>query len=183
MSGQDGKRAAAIEMADPLVRVTDRVTLGTKSESLQQLAVLVTGARVLPLHRVPYDNWCFDRDSCLDAISAVLGAETTLIVRSSARIEGAKGAALSGAYRSVLGVDSREALSVAIDAVFASYEPPRAGDEVLIQPQLTGAKASGVATSIDPNSGAPYRVISWAAGPDTTLVTAGKSDAVRTWYC
>ena len=32
---------------------------------------------------------------------------------------------------------------------------------------------SGVVFSHDPNNGAPYRIINWSEGDDTTLVTSG----------
>src|SRR5690606_38405222 len=53
-------------------------------------------------------------------------------------------------------------------------------DEILIQPMLDGVLRSGVAFTADAVSGAPYRVIEWTEGADTTAVTSGKN--TRTYY-
>src|SRR5205085_2897069 len=71
---------------------------------------------------------------------------------------------------------------VAIGHVLDSYERRSAENQVLVQPQLKGAIASGVASSYNPTTGGPYRVVSWSEGTDTTTVTAGDAP-IRTWYC
>jgi len=74
---------------------------------------------------------------------------------------------------------SPEKAADAIEAVIQSYGAPHDDDEVLVQPVLTNVVRSGVAFSHDPNTCAPYRVVSWAEGGDTAVVTTGSGG--RTW--
>ena len=46
-------------------------------------------------------------------------------------------------------------------------------DEVLIQPMIENVIMSGVVFSHDPNTCSPYRVINYANGSDTAVVTSG----------
>ena len=156
--------------------IADPASFATKARALRTLAPLITGARVLPLHLLTVDGWRRDRRGCLAALAAVF-ADQPLIVRSSARSEDQAGASLAGKFLSVQGVTGDAALAEAIDRVIASYGDTAAGDEeVLIQPMLAGVTLSGVAFSADMNAGAPYRVITFARGGDTTRVTGGGGD-------
>src|SRR5712671_6784576 len=147
-----------------------------KAQTLDNLAPLVRKATFLPRERLFLADWRSGREGVLDRIMRAFPNET-LVVRSSASCEDGLHASGAGKYRSVLDVprSDRRALSVAIDAVVASYaidgRAPDAADEVLVQPQLQNLRASGVLLTRDPRSGAPYFVISEDR-------TSGRSDVV-----
>ena len=67
-----------------------------------------------------------------------------------------------------------------IDEVIKSYGDWHEDNQVLIQPMLANVVSSGVAFSHDPNTCAPYRVINWSEGNDTSIVTGG-SDGGYLW--
>lgn len=100
------------------------------------------------------------------------------IVRSSSNFEDNSDFSNAGLFLSVLDV-SEEDLEQAIERVIGSYEVVQNSDEVLIQPMLTDVSRSGVVFSHDPSTSAPYRIINWIEGEDTTLVTGGR--AGRIW--
>ena len=100
-----------------------------------------------------------------------------MIVRSSCKQEDNSLFSNAGAFVSVLDI-SFENLASAIDEVFLSYGVVDTEDEVLVQPMLRSVVRSGVAFSHDPNTGSPYRIINWAEGSDTTLVTGGRGGRI-----
>ncbi|MDX2223614.1 MAG: PEP/pyruvate-binding domain-containing protein [Rhodospirillaceae bacterium] len=164
-----------------------RPVLSTKAQTLAALRALsdhgrLTAAQVLPLAWFTVGAWARDRATLAADIVARFG-DGPLAVRSSAVDEDRAGASQAGKYATKLGVTGRAALDSAIDAVIASYGPGASPDnEVLIQPMLRGVRLSGVAMSRDPATGATYRVIDYAEGGDTTVVTAGQGQ-VRTFVC
>src|SRR5690606_3353477 len=120
-------------------------------------------------------------ESVLDTILANSWANGALIVRSSGVSEDSVLESLAGYYDSILNVSGREDLATAINQVIASFGDQASElDEILIQPMLDGVLRSGVAFTADAVSGAPYRVIEWTDGTDTTAVTSGKN--TRTYY-
>src|SRR5690606_29796449 len=105
-----------------------------------------------------------------------------LIVRSSSSHEDSNTSSMAGAFESVLGAKSLEDARDAIVQVINSYESPVDDDMVFIQPLLENTKASGVAFTYDPNNGAPYFVVDFIEGDDTTATTAGSSNEGKTCY-
>ncbi|MEU5540941.1 PEP-utilizing enzyme [Streptomyces sioyaensis] len=158
------------------------VCLGTKAESLARLAPLVTTARVLPLHYFALHEWRMSRERLLDEVLRQEWAAGALIVRSSAMTEDTATGSQAGRFRSLTGRRGRAELAAAVDEVFASYDQQRPDDQVLVQPELTGSRASGVACSCDPSSGAPYAVVNWTEDDRTDAVTGGRSAALRISY-
>lgn len=161
----------------------ERITLGTKAHSLDLLTGHVRRAEILPLDRVDHTEWQLDRDGVLRRLLAQEWAAGALIVRSSAQGEDSAAASQAGRYLTVPGVRGALELGTAVDKVFASYGAfGQPGDEVLVQPELTDVRESGVACTYEPTSGAPYTVISWSEQADTAIVTGGRAGDVRTWY-
>lgn len=150
--------------------------LSTKAATLAAIAHRVRGAVVLPLQIVTAAAWRTQRQDSLAAICQAF-PETPLIARSSAHGEDRAGASMAGKYVSVGHIEGEQPLAAAIDAVIASYgDAVGPDDEILVQPMLQGVTLAGVAFSADPNSGAPYRVINFSRGSDTTQVTGGHGD-------
>lgn len=160
------------------------VPLAGKARTLEALAPHLRHGRVLPLLRFGVARWRRDPAGILARLTGLSWGGDPLIVRSSAADEDGTARSCAGRYRSVLDVRG-DAVAAAVAAVIASYAA--AGDdtaddchEVLVQPMLRGVRLSGVAFSHDPNTGAPYAVINYEAGSDTTAVTGGHGAALRT---
>lgn len=155
------------------------LNFSTKAGTLQALQPRVKSARVAPLVVFSVAEWRAGPVKVLARIGHELPA-TPMIVRSSCRREDQVSASHAGEYLSLLDV-SAGALHDAVDAVIASYGEAGDTDEVLVQPMLQGVVLAGVAFSHDPNTCAPYRVINWSEGADTTSITGGMGG--RTWQC
>lgn len=156
-------------------------TLSTKARTLASLTGKLRAASVLPLSAFSVGEWCVASAKIL----ATLGAESwgggKLIIRSSALAEDGATQSLAGEFVSIANVQGQLALEQAVGQVIASYgEGVKDGDEVLVQPMLTGVLRSGVAFTADPATAAPYRVIEWTEGSDTAAITGGRSG--RTYF-
>lgn len=162
----------------------------TKADMLFSLAPRLRCGRILPLRTVQADAWRQDRATTLAGLltDPVIHTAMThpdrkaLIVRSSAEGEDSAHGSMAGQFLSLAGIRDADALSDAIDRVFASYGALPGRHQVLIQPMLTAVRSSGVLFGCDPASGAPYRVISITAGDDTAAVTGGHGTGLITHY-
>jgi phosphohistidine swiveling domain-containing protein len=144
----------------------------TKARTLAALVGELNSARLLPLEFFTVADWRSHPAQIIERLSKALGP-APWVVRSSSLTEDAATASLAGHFTSVLGV-SMETFSDAVEQVVASYsERPNTLDEVLVQPLLSDVRMSGVAFSRDPATGAPYQVINYSLGADTTAVTGG----------
>lgn len=148
----------------------------TKAQALEALAPRLMSARVPAMVRFGVGEWLDGKQKCLKRIERDL-APGPWIIRSSSSIEDGSQNSYAGAFLSLLDV-VQENLEESIERVIASYSEPHPGDEVLVQPMLTNAIRSGVVFSHDPHTSAPYRVINWFEGGDTTAVTGGKGGRV-----
>jgi phosphohistidine swiveling domain-containing protein len=150
--------------------------LGSKAATLARLQHRLERSRILPLAYFTRQQWQTERGEVLERLTRELPQQRALIVRSSATDEDGFQRANAGRYHSELDVGPAVAtLGPAIDRVFASYDGHDESDEVLVQPQLDGVKASGVIFTRTLETGAPWRVIHYSHGSDTTEITAGAS--------
>jgi glutamine kinase len=159
-----------------------RIEFGSKGETLERVASILTSARVLPQFRFTAAAWRSERDRLLQEASHIdwLTGSASLIVRSAAAGEDVGGHSLAGHYRSVLSVPMSE-LAQAIDHVVDSFGGiPSSDDQVFVQPMLQAALV-GVAFTRDPNTGSPYLVINYERGGDTSAITAGKTNTSETY--
>jgi hypothetical protein len=147
------------------------LTFSTKAGTLVSLQGVLKSARIASLRTFTVANWQADRSVCLSGIAGSLGAGPWIVRSSCGREDGAT-SSNAGAFLSIPNVDAA-GLASAVDQVIAAYSEAHATDEVLIQPMLTQVVRSGVAFSHDPNTCAPYRVVNWLEGDDTTAVTGG----------
>lgn len=135
----------------------------------------LTCAAIAPLVWFTVGEWRDTPSTIVNRLSRL--PHTRWVVRSSCQREDTATISNAGAFLSILNVDPDQ-YSEAISQVIASYGDANDQDEVLIQPMLTNVQRSGVAFSHDPNTGAPYRIINWSEGEDTTLVTGGRGGRV-----
>jgi hypothetical protein len=147
------------------------LSFSTKAGTLACLQGQVTSARIAPLASFMVAEWRRNRTACLTHACRVLG-DGPLIVRSSCKKEDNADTSNAGEFLSLLNIDEAN-LEEAIEKVIASYGEPQPDDEVLVQPMLQRVVRSGVAFSHDPNTCAPYRVVNWLEGDDSTVVTGG----------
>ncbi|OGT01759.1 MAG: phosphoenolpyruvate synthase [Gallionellales bacterium RIFCSPLOWO2_02_58_13] len=153
------------------------LAFSTKAGTLALLHGKLQSARTAPLLRFTVGEWRQDRESCLTRVQPSLG-DVPWIVRSSCQLEDGASKSNAGAFLTLPDV-SAASLENAVERVIASYGEAVDADEVLIQPMLQNVVRSGVAFSHDPNTRAPYRVVNWSEGSDTTGVTGGHGG--RTW--
>lgn len=149
-----------------------KVLTGTKAETLEFLAPRVRHARILPQVWFTAEAW---RDSAADIVGGIVRQwpDLPLAVRSSASDEDRAGSSQAGRYTSVLGARGAEEIVAAVSTVLASYGTPCAADQILVQPLLENVELAGVAFSVDPATCAPYRVVNFTVGNDTTRITSG----------
>lgn len=143
----------------------------TKTGTLTALQGVLKMARIAPLRAFSVADWQADRQACLANVFECLGT-ASLIVRSSCGLEDGAKSSNAGAFLSIPNVNAN-GLETAVEQVIGAYGEACPTDEVLIQPMLTQVIRSGVAFSHDPNTCAPYRVVNWFEGSDTTAVTGG----------
>lgn len=143
----------------------------TKAGTLTELQGLLKTARIAPMRVFTVAQWRANRLECLYGIADGLGDEPW-IVRSSCGREDGVVFSNAGVFLSIPNV-GKDGLESAVEQVIASYGEEMPNDEVLIQPMLTNVVRSGVAFSHDPNTCAPYRVVNWSEGSDTTAITSG----------
>ena len=147
------------------------------------MAARIQSAQVLPLVHFTVGEWQAGAAAVIGKLLGNSGLGGPLIVRSSALHEDANGSSLAGHYRSIANVIGETALRSAIDDVIASYaDDPSPDNRVLVQPMLQDVRACGVAFSRDPNTGADYIVINYEQGGDTTAVTGGRGQSLKTHY-
>src|SRR5258708_5997981 len=137
------------------------IPFGTKAETLERLAPLLTTAGVLPQYRFCYSEWARARSAVLADLQDGGWLGRPVIVGSSARREDGAGASLAGRFVSVPDVRGEEAVASAVERVFSSYREPGDGDQVFIQPLIQCPTLAGVAFGIEPNTEGPYVVVNY----------------------
>jgi hypothetical protein len=153
-------------------------TLSTKGRTLASLAGRLASAQIQSLECFAVADWQSDSAAILHKLFTRFGEAVPLVVRSSALNEDSATASMAGYFTSVLNVQGTEALQAAIVEVIESYGAELSPkDEVLVQPMLADVRLSGVAFSHDPATGSPYRVVNYALGADTAVVTGGSGQA------
>ena len=128
-------------------------------------------------------EWRLHKEKVLQALREAHWLETPLIVRSSAKNEDTQEESMAGKFTSVLNVNGREEIEVAINRVIASYGDFDGDNQVLLQPMLRNVRMSGVAFSIDPNNGGNYIVINYDDSTGATdAVTSGSGGGLKNFY-
>ena len=161
-----------------------KIKFGTKAETLSLLEGRLTTATVLPQVTFTVTDWI---DAQCDIYTLMPSMPTWMqkevVVRSSALAEDTLENSLAGHFRSILQVTGREQLEKAINSVISSFAETDGRDQVLIQPMLTGVKASGVVFSRDPATGGYYYVINYDdQSGKTDTVTSGSSNELNVFY-
>jgi len=152
----------------------------SKAQTLVFLEKKLQHAQVLPSVIVTFSQWKKNKSDILKLIKHTFNQ--SLVVRSSSLNEDKATSSMAGKYLSLLQIpcESKQT-SNAIQRVFDSYISPSSEDQVLIQPMLLNVQSAGVAFSCDPNSAAPYYIISDDNSGSTTSITEGNESTGETW--
>ncbi len=154
-----------------------RFVLGTKAESLTRLREMSHGGEIGELLSFTHRDWLTDPRALVDRILAEIPGRQ-LIVRSSALSEDGWLESAAGRYESVLDVArTPEAITDAVDTVFASYATDEAENQVLVQEMLLDVAVSGVVMTRTHALGAPYYVVNFDDTSARTDTVTGGSDA------
>ncbi len=157
------------------------IAFGTKAETLDRLAPVVTAARVLPQVRFTVRDWQVARAAVLDRLAP--WARTAVAVRSSAQAEDGAAQSMAGRFTSTLDVLGPESQAAAIDDVVRSFGRKDDTDQVFVQPMVGDVSMSGVVFTRDAGTGSPYFVINYDESTGRTdTVTGGRSADTRTFY-
>ena len=144
----------------------------TKAEALEFVHGNLKYAQIPPFLYFSVGEWRWRNENVLRKVAAFL-SERPLAVRSSARCENLSGASLAGHFRSCLNVENdRRSVREAVGRVIASMGGHR-DDQVLIQEMVVGVSLSGVISTRDLDTGAPYYRIEYDESSATDLVTRG----------
>ena len=163
--------------------MSDRVSFGTKGETLERLEQRLRTARVLPQVRCTVRAWREDPDQVLARCAERGWLEQPLVVRSSALSEDVRGASQAGRFPSVAGCSGEAELRAAFDEVAAALPDPGGADQVFVQPELRDVRSSGVVLTRDPSGGGRYTIVSRdTTSGRTDRVTSGSAIAGETHY-
>ncbi len=157
----------------------------SKANTLIYFKDRLKAAKILPILTFTYQEWCSRSDILLENIITELNVKS-FIVRSSCSAEDSLTSSMAGYFTSILNVRGRESLKIAIDKVYQSYSEYLTGDsQILIQPMLENVAISGVAFSVDPNSGGHYYVVNYdPVSGNTESVTGSAEQGLKVdyWY-
>ncbi|MFT6437901.1 MAG: hypothetical protein ACJAVI_005983 [Candidatus Azotimanducaceae bacterium] len=151
-------------------------SFSTKAGTLKSLVGSLQNAVIANLFVFTVESWNRDRELILSGVNKNLGSGPW-IVRSSCAQEDNLQNSGAGAYQTIKDVDQSN-FEDSVDRVVQSYGSTMPNDEILIQPMLEGIYLSGVAFSHDPNTCSPYRVVNYAYGEDSSLVTGGQGGKI-----
>lgn len=160
-----------------------RTVLGTKADTLANLAPRLAKSYVQPLVAFTAAEWHKDAAAVLRRVKAELGTGV-LIARSSARSEDQSVASNAGRYRTVSSVDGADETAVrrAIETVLASYGQVDPLDQVLVQHRLANVALAGVMFTREAGALAPYYVFNYDDRTGSTeSVTSGHGSELSTY--
>ena len=158
-----------------------KFVLRSKAESLETLSPLVTASVIDPMVNLTFSDWKLDSEKVIEKVFSVFPS-SPLAVRSSAIGEDSWSTSEAGKYHSALNVPagSHEALTMAIEEVFNSYDTLGIGANIIVQAMVGNLSAHGVVTSRTMQTGAPYYTINYDdTNEDTTTVTSGNSTGLK----
>ena len=103
-----------------------------------------------------------------------------IAIRSSAVGEDGSKSSMAGKYKSVLNVNLKNLIiERSIDEVINSYKNDNHNNEVIIQEMVKNVKLSGVCTTINIHNYLPIVKIDYSLGSNTSLVTSGNSEKIK----
>lgn len=152
----------------------------TKAQMLIELKEKISGINILPICVIKKSEVDYDKDATIKRVLHFAG-NSRLIVRSSSSMEDTSEFSNAGKFVSIPDVSPDESsILSAVESVYKSYNTD-SDEEILIQPMLNDVRKSGVIFTRDIDTNAEYYVVNYFEGKDTAAVTAGTSNALKTY--
>jgi phosphohistidine swiveling domain-containing protein len=165
-----------------------RFSFGTKAQTLERLAPLVTRCSIPDFTYISIAEWRKSPDEFMDRVADQF-SDRTVIVRSSASSEDSADQAMAGLYDSVPHIKAGDPAQIqyAMTQVAESYQKigvlEDAKNHILVQVMIRDVLMSGVLFTQDLTTGAPYYVINYDdVTGRTDTVTGGGEYSNRTMY-
>ena len=147
-----------------------------KSKARNLINLKLKSAKVPKIYYFKVSNFRKKSEKILNSIKKKFGGK--IAVRSSSAKEDSFKTSNAGKFKSFLNVDPKNLkfLEQNINSVIKSFGKNKKGnDEVFIQDMVKNVHISGVATSCDKDTYAPYYNINFTRNKDTSIVTSGKN--------
>jgi len=158
----------------------EQFLFGTKGETLSRLSPLISGDIFCSQIIFTVQRWLYQSEIILEEIQTKFGNKT-LAVRSSATDEDNIDSSNAGKYLSLIDVEPTPTIIAhAINRVIQSYGEKPSNNQVLVQPTVNDVAISGVATTRDLDTGAPYYVINYddVTGRTDTVTGGAESKCI-----
>ena len=153
---------------------------GTKAETLERLAPLLTRVRLCEQIIATVAEWRQSEDAVIERIVTRF-PNRSLAIRSSSTHEDGSDTSNAGRFESVTNVASRaDAIGDAIERVIESYGSADDDQQVLVQPMVEELSLAGVVLTRDLETGSPYYVIDYDdfSGRTDTITSGAVSKMV-----
>ena len=135
---------------------------------------------ILPVLVVKSEDFFADTDNTVKLVLD-FSAGNPLAIRSSSRTEDLAEYSNAGKFKSILNVNPNyDRVKEAIEEVYISYGT-KESEEILIQPMLQEINKSGVVFTADIDTYADYYIVNYYEGKDSSAVTSGTSNFLKTY--
>lgn len=152
----------------------------TKAGILNYIKKNLSSVNILPVMIVRSKSFQEDERKTVEAVIR-FAENNRLAIRSSSSREDTLEYSNAGKFESFLNVPPEyNAIKDAIEWVYQSYQT-ETNEEILIQPMLKDIKKSGVVFTSDIDTFADYYIVNYYEGDNSTAVTAGSSNALKTY--
>lgn len=159
------------------IKTRDRSIISTKGNTLLTLKEKLSESYIEDIYLFTVQEFNENKESIYDHVR-IKFPNAPIVIRSSCSTEDGFVSSNAGHYTSVLNVDSSKPseVFVAIESVINSYGEQFSSiehEQILIQPQTTDVKASGVIFTRDIQQNRPYYMINYDDDGSTDSVTSG----------
>ncbi|MEY8521437.1 PEP/pyruvate-binding domain-containing protein [Lachnospiraceae bacterium 38-10] len=152
----------------------------TKAQMLLFLKRSLPEINILPVLVVKSEDFFADTDNTVKLVLD-FSAGNPLAIRSSSRTEDLAEYSNAGKFKSILNVNPNyDRVKEAIEEVYISYGT-KESEEILIQPMLQEINKSGVVFTADIDTYADYYIVNYYEGKDSSAVTSGTSNFLKTY--
>ncbi len=151
----------------------NKILFNNKAIILKELRYLLKKSIILDQEIIEYSEWKRNTSEVFKRVKKKF-KNKKLIVRSSHYTEDREGRTNAGKFLSIKNLKNKSDIVESISKVFHSYKKIRESDIVFIQEYINDSLMSGVVFNSEPNSQAPYYLINYSLGNDTSIVTSGK---------
>ena len=152
----------------------------TKAQMLLFLKRNLPEINILPVLVVKSEDFFADTDNTVKLVLD-FSAGNPLAIRSSSRTEDLAEYSNAGKFKSILNVNPNyDRVKEAIEEVYISYGT-KESEEILIQPMLQEINKSGVVFTADIDTYADYYIVNYYEGKDSSAVTSGTSNFLKTY--